>query len=217
MKKAFLILSIIGLSLGAAQAQKANKGQPGDCCMKNGKQSGMHKGRMGQGMQHDRMNKQFADLNLTQEQKNQLQALREDGRKHMESFRKDQESKRNAILTPEQREKWGKMKHANRDRFMHGDRKMARHTMRHENMMAKLDLTQAQKDKLQAMRESGRKEIALIRNNDKLTQEQKRDQIKSFRNAQKAKRDAIFTLEQKKKLDQFKNQKPIERVGERIM
>ena len=65
-----------------------------------------------------------------------------------------------------------------------------------------LGLNTEQKDKLKVLNEEGWKKMQEIRNDESLSDEQRRAKMDEYRKDQKAKRDAILTPEQAKKLDE---------------
>jgi Spy/CpxP family protein refolding chaperone len=155
------------------------------------------------------------ELNLTGDQKAQLKALREEGRTKMDALKNEQDAKRDAILTPEQRETWSQCmqdKKQRNEKWRH-HQGYAKHRMgmrQHHNreMMDKLNLTDQQKAQLKSLREEDQARMQSIKNDSKLTQDQKKKKIGEFAKEQKAKRDAIFTPEQKMKLEAMKKEAP---------
>lgn len=115
-----------------AKAQEMRKNRRGGDWKADGKKDGVKKGNM-QGKDRNGLSKRGdhrrggnpgADLNLSEQQKNQMKSLSEDGRSKMQAIRdnasltdeqkkaqmmelrKTQNEKRMAILTPEQKKKW---------------------------------------------------------------------------------------------------------------
>lgn len=76
-----------------------------------------------------------------------------------------------------------------------------------------LNLSADQQAKLKALNEESRAQMTAIRNNNSLTQDQKKAKFEEFRQGQKAKRDAIFTTEQKAKMNAKMEQMKKERKG----
>ena len=64
-----------------------------------------------------------------------------------------------------------------------------------------LNLTQDQKDKLKTLNEDGMQKMKAIRDDNTLSDDQKKSQMKELRASQKEARDKILTKEQAEKLD----------------
>ncbi|ODT35531.1 MAG: hypothetical protein ABS67_01515 [Niabella sp. SCN 42-15] len=64
-----------------------------------------------------------------------------------------------------------------------------------------LNLTKDQQQKLKALREGSRSQMEAIRNDNSLTQEQKKARFDAYREDQKTKMNAILTPEQRAKMD----------------
>jgi hypothetical protein len=73
---------------------------------------------------------------------------------------------------------------------------------RFEKMKNKLQLTQDQEAKLKTKRAEVQQQVAIIRNDNALSQEQKREELKALRVSQKEYLKTILTQEQLKKLEQ---------------
>lgn len=65
---------------------------------------------------------------------------------------------------------------------------------------ARLDLTQAQKDEMQKMRQENMSKREAIKNDKNLTDAQRSEKMKELRKGQKAKMNSVLTKEQKEKM-----------------
>jgi Spy/CpxP family protein refolding chaperone len=74
----------------------------------------------------------------------------------------------------------------------------------HEQLAKKLGLTQPQKDKLKAMRQSTRSQVLAIRNNDQLSQEEKHAQLQQLRQQKRTQMESILTPAQQQKLAEIR-------------
>ncbi|HRN48616.1 MAG TPA: hypothetical protein PK110_09445 [Niabella sp.] len=172
-------------------------------------------------------------LNLTDAQKQQMKDLQEDGQKQMEAirndntltqeqkkekviaFQKEQRAKRQALLTPEQKAKAETFaKQGNRRDMKMNNRKFnhssGRGTGFGRNNSQKgynnLNLTDAQKQQMKALQEDGQKQMNVIKNDNKLTAEQKKEKMQTLQQSQRTKRQAILTPEQRAKVENFSKQ-----------
>jgi len=71
--------------------------------------------------------------------------------------------------------------------------------MQNEQMMKDLNLTDVQKEQMKKNMQEMRAKMEDLRNNTTLSEDDKRTQMKSLRDEQKAKMDALLTPEQKEK------------------
>ncbi|MFV0606203.1 MAG: hypothetical protein ACK5NK_10210 [Niabella sp.] len=90
-----------------------------------------------------------------------------------------------------------------------------RTTQKRAEMYKDLNLTEQQKQKLTALNKDGREAMQAIKNDSKLTQEQKRTQSNELIASQKIKRDAILTADQRTKLDEKLQQMQASNKGKR--
>lgn len=74
-------------------------------------------------------------------------------------------------------------------------------TVKRGDIYQDLNLTKEQQQKLKALREDGRAQMEAIKNDDSLTQEQKKAKFETFRQDQKVKMNAILTPDQRAKMD----------------
>lgn len=166
------------------------------------------------GKRHHKMD--FKALNLTDAQKEQFKAQREsfkkqmddlkknDGitvkeyRSRMESLHKENKTKMDAILTPEQKAQIQKNKE-NQKKMREIDDKA-----RAEKMKVRLGLSDEQAAKMQQNRAETMSKMKAIRENKSLSEEQKKTEIKNLMKAQKENTKSILTEEQLKKLHEGK-------------
>ena len=191
-----MILAVVGLS-ASAQERREMKGQ----------KHGMHHGQKGDMMK---------DLNLTDAQKAQMKADRENYKAKMEALKKDenitvkemkarqkaihdeQKAKMQALLTPEQKAKIAS------DRANMETKRKAMDGQRAEVMKEKLGLSNEQAEKLKAQNQEAHSKIKAIQDNESLTMDQKKEQMKAVKEASKAQRKNILTAEQIKKMEEMK-------------
>lgn len=162
----------------------------------------------------------YAKLDLTQAQKDQLQKLRDENMEQrkaiqsdqnltqeqkaakMKELGKSQQEKRNAILTKEQQEKLKTSQNTsginNKKAGVKGKSQGQRGGQ--GNQFAKLDLTQAQKDKMQNLRKENMAQRKAIQENNSLSKEQKAEKMKELNKSQREKMNAVLTPEQQAKM-----------------
>lgn len=140
--------------------------------------------------------------------KNRMQSLKKNDNMTMKDFKSQREallserkSKMQSILTPEQKTKLEKGK----------KNMMAKHSAMHEKKMAemktKLNLTNEQVAKMNSQRNAFKSKAAAIKNDQSLTQEQKKDQFMTLRKEQKENFKNILTEAQQKKLEDRKGKR----------
>jgi len=78
---------------------------------------------------------------------------------------------------------------------------------RMQKMADKLNLTDAQKAKIKPIMENAMQQMKALRDNDKLTREQKRDKMRAIHQATQAKINPILTAAQRQQLAQMKAQR----------
>jgi len=162
------------------------------------------------------------NLNLTKDQKRQLKIINDDFKQQMQSLKanttttakeqkekrealvKEHEQKINAILTAEQQMKAAELKSISKTNGAHhakgNDDKV-------EKLTKDLDLTADQQTKFKAINENLRSEVKNIETNNALTEDQKKEQLKSVRKKHKEELQALLTSEQRAKLKiRMKNQ-----------
>ena len=157
------------------------------------------------------------ELNLSEDQQNKLKTInqkfrdetkalksndnitRGDFKKQMSDLNAKRKAEVEATLTPEQKTK---MKEVRERKQTEIKEKSAE---RFEKMSSKLQLDDNQKATLLEQRKNNEAQIKAIRDNQSLTDIQKREQIKAIKEKQKAAIKSILTDEQKQKLETKKN------------
>lgn len=205
MKKIITSALVLALTFGAAQAQTTDKG-PGK----------HHRG------QHEMAMK---DLNLTADQKTRLKTIREEQRKEMEALKsntsltdaqkKEQrkqlhdkyKSQFESVLTPAQKaeaeKKRAEWKASGKKQKAEGKKGHAFKGGKHHNKagIAKdLNLSADQKQKLQALHADFKSKAQTLRNDQSLTQEQKKAKLHELKQQQKAQMKSLLTKEQQAKV-----------------
>ncbi len=156
------------------------------------------------------------DLNITDAQKTQMKAIREDFKKQMdllkqnqnmsmkefndrkEALQKDQKAKMEALLTPEQKEKMAQQKiQFEADRKTMLEKQMA-------EMKTKLSLTDDQVKKLNAQHEALEIKMKAIREDQSLNQESRKEKMTTLRKQSEEERNKVLTSEQLKKLEELR-------------
>lgn len=196
MKKAlFILVAFTGFAFtAAAQHKRHEKGQ-------HQKQQNMMMAR---------------ELNLSEEQKKQAKTIHEDTRKKMQelnknegitvkeqrdrkaAIQKERKAKMDGLLTAEQKTKMAQLK---------ADQKIKReeqYAKRLEKMKTNLSLTDEQVAKLKAQRASNQAKAEKIKNNEKLSREQKKEQMMALKTEAKEQRSKTFTPDQLKKMEEMK-------------
>lgn len=162
---------------------------------------------------HDK--KAMQELNLTEAQKTQLKADREASKAKLEAIKNDaslseqqkaekakavhqeQKTKMQALLTTEQKAKMDESRKA-------AQLKGKEISEKKKQAYKDLNLTSEQSAKMKAQREASQAKIAEIKNNSSLTDEQKKEQIKSVMKSSKSDMKNILTEEQMKKMQEMK-------------
>ena len=174
----------------------------------------MHNGKGDGGMK---------ELNLTDAQKAQMKASREEMRTkmdairqntsltedqkktQMEALRNEQKQKMEAMLTPEQRTKFAELRKNKGERsetMGQGEGKGNRED--HMKMKEELGLSDDQATKLKALHESTKSQIEAVKNNTTLSEAAKKEQMKAIKENAKAQKKTILTAEQFKKMEELK-------------
>jgi len=197
----FLVAAVAGTSVKAQEIPERKSERP----------NMMHHGKHG----HHDMGMDMKALNLTEDQKAQFKAQRENFQKQMEelkkndnitvkeyrtrmeSIRKEQHSKMQSILTAEQKTQMQKMKaEADTKREQFGKE-------RGEKMKAALGLSADQSAKLDANRKEIGEKMRSIRENKSLSDDQKKAEMKKIMEGNKEKMKSILTEEQMKKMKEM--------------
>jgi Spy/CpxP family protein refolding chaperone len=214
MKKLFVgIIALSAFAFSAsAQDQRASKGK------KDFDHGNHQKGMM-------------KDLNLTDAQKAQMKASREEMKAKMDALKAntaltddqrkqqrealmmEQRAKMESILTPEQKAKMatsslGKQGKDKKEWKRGGEG----HREGMEKMKTELGLSNDQAAKLKALNEQSHTQMKAIRENTALTEAAKKEQMKAVKENAKTQRQSILTAEQIKKMEEMKkNHKKAER------
>lgn len=206
MKKILPVIAILACTLSTNAQETREKFQH--------KQSSNNK----QHIQHH--NKEMLkDINLSDAQKVQMKENREDFRSKMSTLnkqdnitvgelkakkialQKEQKEKRNNIFTPEQKKQLALNK-AN----MQARRKEMKEK-RVAEMQLKLGLNKDQAAKLKIQNENTQARVKAIKENELLSREEKKIQIRALKVASNEQRKNILTPDQLKKLEEFKKEK----------
>src|SRR5437868_4406849 len=198
-----IVVTLFAISTLAFSASAQEKRE-----MKPGHMPGM------KGHHHGMM--MMKELNLTEAQKQQVKANREEFRKNMqklnknenitvkemrnrkEAMMKDQKAKMEALLTPEQKTKMEQLKAEHKAR---AEERFSKHL---DKMKTELNLTDAQVTALKANREAMQAKFKAIKENNSLTREQRKEQIEALKTEAKEQHKKIFTEEQQKKMEEMK-------------
>lgn len=212
MKKILSTALAIVLFAAASQAQTTGTNKPS------------HKGhRQEMAMDH---------LNLTADQKAKLQAIREAQKSEMETLKKNgnvtaeqrkaihekYRSQFQAVLTPAQQEQMKKQRDEWKQKGQEGKGMGMgkkgkafgkRGDMRGQSAFLKkeLNLTAAQETKLKSIFEEFRTKAQGLRSNSSLSQEQRKEQMKSLAQQYMSQGKAVLTPEQAKKFEEMKGKR----------
>lgn len=204
MKKILAAVVVGALATFSVQAQEIPERK------RDGK--GIHE-RHGK-MHHRPGGTEFQKLNLTDAQKEQMKAQRENFRKQMddlkknenitvkewkvrmENLRNEQKTKMESILTTEQKAQLEKMK-TERKAIHEVDAKA-----RMEKMKIHLGLTDDQAAKIEKNRKEVAEKMKAIRDNKSLSDEKKREEMKELMKKQKENMKSVLTEDQMKKMQE---------------
>jgi len=166
-------------------------------------------------------------LNLTTDQQAKLKAIRENQHKEMETLktksltadqfktqRKDLHKKyqeqMQSVLNPAQKAQMEKFKaekkqnHAKKGQWKKDGKGV---TKRGGDFQKELNLTQAQKDQLSKMKTDTKGQMETIRNDQSLTQDQKKEKIHYLKKDKQEKFKSVLTKEQLEKLETAKKER----------
>ncbi len=166
---------------------------------------------------HFQRGKMMQQLNLTADQKNQMQSLRGDmqqqrsaiqndaglsadqKKEKMKELHKTQMQKMNAILTPDQQAKMKSFRRQGK----------AGHEMHRKpgQMMQQLDLTADQKTQMKTLHETMKQQSDAIKNDTSLSADQKKEKMKELRKSRMEKVNAILTPVQQAKMKELREQR----------
>lgn len=160
----------------------------------------------------------FKGLDLTADQKEKMKSIRESSKKSMEKLRTEKltadqfDAKRKAIrenerkqieaiLTPDQKQKM-------QTRFSEGKGKRFEGKENFGKNFQELNLTDKQKEAMQANRQQFKEKKVAIQNNAALSDDQKREELKKLHQQRKETMKTILTAEQQKKLSESRKNHP---------
>lgn len=197
MKKLFMTAFAVALTVAAVQAQE----------IPSRKHDGVHR----EGKKHHGKD-MMGDLNLSEGQKTKLKALNEDHRNQMaslekqdnitvkeakekkEALRKDHFAKVQALLTPDQKAQIEKNKEARKVKMQEMEKSRA------EKMKKELNLTDEQSAKLDASKKEMMTKMKAVREDQTLSDEQKREKAKELKKQQMDNMKSFLTEEQLQKM-----------------
>jgi hypothetical protein len=200
MKKILIGLLVVTSVTFSANAQETRK-------MKN--QNPHH----GKGMM-------MKGINLNDAQKEQMKANREATKKQMmelnknelitvkeykerkASIQKSQKDQMDKLLTPEQKNQIAQNKIAHQKKQeLHAAKKLDR-------MKSNLNLSDDQVSKIKANQEASHAKVTAIRENSKLRQDEKKEQLMALKETQKNSFEKVLTLDQLKKMEEMRKNRP---------
>jgi Spy/CpxP family protein refolding chaperone len=209
MKRIFTlaVAALVFASSAIAQDRKPAK----DKGAKEFKGKGDKHGRHGQ----DR-GKFAKELNLTDAQKQQLKTLNEEyrakfqalkavdskkeTREKAKALKQEQQTKRQNILTAEQKAKMAELKEKRKTEAKEKGKE------RGEKMKKELGLTEAQGQKIKAINEDFHAKAKAIKDNQSLAQDQKKEQFKALNEQRRESMKAVLTAEQIQKMEAKKKE-----------
>lgn len=208
MKKILSILAITAISFSVtAQEKRETPKQNNPSHQKQMHHGGKHHGQMMKNL--DLTDAQKVQMKANREEyKNKMQLLKQDQNMTMkvfnekkEALHKEQKAKMLAVLTPEQKNKMAGMK-ATREK-----QKEESYNKHFEEMKKSLALSDDQAAKLKAQHESTVSNMKAIRENEKLSIEERKQQMKAIKESSKEQRKNILTADQFKKLEEMRKNK----------
>ena len=166
-------------------------------------------------------------LNLTSDQQTKLKSIRDNERKEMQALKSNtsltadqQQAQRKelhkkyrdqmqSVFTPAQKDQLKKMKAERKERVgKKGDwKKGGKDFAKRDNFQKELNLTPAQKDQLTKMRTDLRSQMQSVRNDQSLTQDQKKEKIHSLMKDQQQKFKSVLTKDQVEKLQSLRKER----------
>lgn len=173
----------------------------------------MHKGK------HHRGGMDLKKLNLTEDQKAKFKSQRESFKKQMEelkktdditvkewkskmeTLRKENKVKMDAILTTEQKAQLEKQKAEQKTKMQDFQKEHA------QKLKERLNLTDEQSTKLEANRKEIGEKMKSIREDKSLSDEQRKEKIKEAMKSNKEKMKSILTEEQLKKMQETRHKR----------
>ncbi len=166
-------------------------------------------------------------LNLTTDQQSKLKTIHENERKEMEALKaksltadqfktqrkvlhKKYQDQMQLVLTPAQKAQMEtfraerKQNGGKKGQWQKGGKDM---TKRRGDFQKELNLTQTQKDQLSKMRAQVKSQVQSIRNDQSLTQEQKKEKMHSLKKDEQQKFKSVLTKEQLDRLESMKKER----------
>jgi hypothetical protein len=161
----------------------------------------------------------MSKLNLNADQKEKMKSLRQERKKKMDelnantsitvkafndkktALRQEMRKRREAILTNEQKDQLAKTRN---------DKMLARENNFNQKIArqkSNLGLNDDQVNKMKSLREKTKTDVALVKNDNKLNDQEKRVKIKSLMEKAKEERKHIYTKEQLNKIETHRQQK----------
>jgi Spy/CpxP family protein refolding chaperone len=211
MKKIITSALVLALVFGSAQAQKTS-------------------GDKGKGYNKENRMGAYEKLNLTADQKSRLDALKatfkqqaadlknntqlsdEQRKTRKKELHQNFKSQADAILTPAQKEQLSQMKATRTAKEKNANFKGAKGNKmamgaRGEGFQKELNLTQYQQTKITQIRSEYRTKFEALRNDNSLTQEQKRTKMQELIKAQQEQVKTILTKEQVEKMESARKER----------
>lgn len=221
MKKYLFALSALTIVTVAAKAQitrsKDTTGQSAKTYMHHKSKDNMHKRHSGMMMK---------DLNLTDAQKQHAKDLNagykkqitdlknsnlsaDDYKTKRQSIEKDRKAKFQSLLTSEQKDKIARSKkdRSEKMKMMSGEKM--------KKMKTDLSLTDEQVSKIKEQKNNSISQAKAIKENNSLTEEQKKEQLMNLRKSGKENMNNILTAEQLKKKEEMRNNRMNDMKGKR--
>lgn len=167
--------------------------------------------------------KEMKELNLSEDQKKELIANREEARvkkaaiqndktlteternAKLAELHKEQKARKNAVLTPEQKEKLAQSKQQHRqEQKQHAEKKRAQ-------MKSELGLSDEQAGKLKDQEKSNHAKMKAIKEDNSLDEAAKKKKMEELKTSAAAERKAVLTPDQQKKMEEIKKEKHAKR------
>ncbi|MCO5235737.1 MAG: hypothetical protein M9933_05655 [Chitinophagaceae bacterium] len=202
MKRITLAILALTLAFPAVYAQE----KPGNEMNKGPMTYRQHPGK--RGVQHDR----FKNLNLTKEQKDKLAGINKDYRSGINDLKRKE-----ATITVKdyktQMQALNAKRRAETDNVFTAEQKAQLQQMRQKHQgrpgmrgkaMSDLGLSENQSAQIRALRTSSREKVKTIRENQQLTDTQKKEQVIAVYKQQHEDMKSILTPEQMKKMEGFR-------------
>ena len=208
MKQIFIgLIAICAITFSAGAQTMEAKNEAGH--------SGHHQKHHGK---HDKA-MMFKNLNLSDAQKQQVKSMNENFKNKMQALKKndnmtvkDFRLQKEALMAERKTNFQSILTHEQKNKIEQNKKDMmAKHSQMHEKRMEKmkteLSLTNDQVAKMKAQREAFKAKAETIKNDQSLTQDQKKDQFMTLRKEQKENFKSILTADQQKKLEERKNKR----------